>query len=316
MGKAKKHHYVPKAYLNYFAREQQIYVFDKTTEKGFKSNINDVAERHNYNKVGNGRFVIEPPEDNPLFYEYKYAELIERRIPRILNNLSAVCTLIPNLTTCVLTDKQKYELARMIIVQLLRTPISREYTFELGKPIVSKKINQFREELEQIDLPDRNSIFSVLDEFEYSRSFSDSVHLYSTTSEERIEQFCKLLISNHVWVIYRNDRYPYLPFVTSDHPVIMYNMGNQHVGFGNNGLDNMTTVISMPLTPKYMVSLYHRDFFWGQYLQSCENKCISVDDETFIMNQNFLQIRQCDRQIYTTIDEKNQLIDLMKLVEK
>lgn len=324
MKEARKHHFVPRSYLKYFSIEERVYVFDKETENKFIASIKDIAERHDYNRVESGRFIVKPPEDDPLFYEYKYNDLIEKRIPEILNNLISACTLTPDLSTCILTEKQKYDLAKMIVIQLLRTPVSRAYTFELGGPIAEKKLSQIREDLNQIfkeynqifDLQKRSQLIGVLDDFKYSQSFSDSAHLRTTTDEKRIEHFCKSLVLNHSWAIYRNDLYPCLPFVTSDHPVIMYNMENKHIGFGKNGLENISTVISMPLTPKYMVSLYHKDSFWGYYSQPYENKCTGVDDVEFIIKQVYFQLLQCNRQVYTTPDEKNQSVRLLNDLKK
>lgn len=324
MGEARKHHFVPKAYLKYFSRKEQVYVFDKETEKKFIARINDIAERHDYNKVESGRFIVKPPDDDPLFYEYEYNDLIEKRIPQILNNLVSACTLAPNLSTCILTESRKYDLAKMIVVQLLRTPVSRAYTFELGKPIAEKKLNQIREDLNRIfkkydqifDSQKRSQLIGVLNDFKYCQSFSDSVHLRTTTDENRIEHFCKSLVLNHSWAIYRNNLYPYLPFVTSDHPVVMYNLRNRYIGFKENGLENISTVISMPLTPKYMVSLYHKESFWGYYSQPYENKCVGVDDVAFIIKQVYFQLLQCNRQVYIKPDENNQLVELLVDLQK
>ena len=53
---SKKHHFVPKSYLRFFAQEKnqdkyQIYVFDKQLNKEFICNINDIAEKYNYNRI-------------------------------------------------------------------------------------------------------------------------------------------------------------------------------------------------------------------------------------------------------------------------
>ena len=114
MGKPKKHHYVPKAYLRFFAQQNgdkyTLYVFDKVSNQEFTSNINDVAEIRNYNKVLSERFIVPPPNGDPLYYEYKYINLIEGEIPQILNNLIATCVL-SRADKTVLTEESKRKLA-------------------------------------------------------------------------------------------------------------------------------------------------------------------------------------------------------------
>lgn len=318
MGKPKKHHYVPKAYLRFFAQQNgdkyTLYVFDKVSNQEFTSNINDVAEIRNYNKVLSERFIVPPPNGDPLYYEYKYINLIEGEIPQILNNLIATCVL-SRADKTVLTEESKRKLAKLLIIQLLRTPQSRTRTFELGKPIVDSVMQKIQDQIIQIsDTKRREEFLRVLNEFNYTSQFSTSVHLQATTDEKKITDYAQRLVSHRSWAIWENRFYPFLPFVTSDHPVVMYNLQNHELGFGSNSIENPATVISMPLTPKYMISLYHKNSLWGYYSQSYEDRCFPISEVKFIQNQNLLQAWQCSRQIYTTPIFNNSLIDFKKVV--
>jgi|GEM_PF-2988316 len=93
--------------------------------------------------------------------------------------------------------------------------------------------------------------------------------------------------------------------ITSDNPVVMLNMKTGDLGFGGNGLDNNMTVIYMSLTPKYLVSMFHKNSLVGHYSQSYENMCIPVDEEIFISNQTFIQLKQASRQVYSKPSQKN-----------
>jgi len=303
MSKPKKHHYVSQGYLKFFAQENEkgdfiINVIDKVTGKTFPANITDIAEKRNFNKIDNGRFIIPTPNGDPLYYEYKYTELIEGRIPQIISNIVTSCTLYKP-TAQVLTEEIKHDFATLMVVQLFRTPLSRKFTYEIGEPTCNKVILSIREQIELLqDIEKKDQFLSVLDDFKYTEAFSKSFHLQFTTDRERIEKFVQLLVENHSWVIYKNMYYKSIPFVTSDNPVVMYNLKSGALGLGVNGLENYTTVISMPLTPKYMISLYHKSCNFGYYSQSYENKCIAIDEPKFLSNQSFLQAEQCSRQIY------------------
>ncbi len=312
MSKPKKHHYVPQAYLKFFSKENEkgefiIHVFDKVSGKFFFANITDIAEKRNFNKVENDRFIFSTPNRDPLFYEYKYTDLIEGKIPRIIRNITSSCTLCKP-TVQVLTDEIKQDLAIMIVVQLLRTPQSRENTHKIGNPICGSVISSIHKQIEsQKDIEKKELFFSVLNDFEYTERFSNSVHLQFTMDNDRIEKYAQLLVQNRSWVIYENKYYDSIPFVTSDNPVIMQNMKSGELGFGVNALENDATVISMPLTPKYMVSLYHKGCEFGLNSQSYENKCIAIDEINFIFSQILLQREQCSRQIYTKPGQGNNL---------
>lgn len=310
MSKPKKHHYVPQAYLKFFSNENEkgeyiIHVFDKVSGKEFSANITDIAEKRNFNKIDNNRFIVPTPNRDPLFYEYKYTDLIEGKIPQIIRNITSSCTLCKP-TAQVLTEEIKQDLATMIIVQLLRTPQSRKNTYKIGNPICNSVISSIRKQIESLeDIKKKEQFFSVLNDFEYTERFSNSVHLQFTTDNDRIERYVRLLVQNRSWAIYENKYYKSIPFVTSDNPVVMYNLKSGELGFSVNGLENYTTVISMPLTPKYMVSLYHKGCIFGHYSQSYENKCIAIDEINFIFNQTLLQTKQCSRQIYTKPGQDN-----------
>ncbi|OQB13435.1 MAG: hypothetical protein BWY15_01732 [Firmicutes bacterium ADurb.Bin193] len=303
MSVAKKHHYVPQAYLRFFAikvnSQYKLHVFDKSSCKQYIANIIDVAQKNNYNKVENSRFCAKPPMNDPLYYESKYSRIIEEKMPRIINNIVSTCLLTNNNST-VLTPKIKYELAKLIVVQLLRTPSARQSTFDLGLPVCEKIISETRKHIRKITSTQKKEEYNdVLDSFEYSKDVSNSFHLLITTDEERINSFSKVLIKNRAWVIYENKQCKVNPFVTSDTPVTMYDFQTGKCGISGNGLDKITTIISMPLTPKYLVALYHKNTVWGKISESYEDICIQIDEDRFITNQNLLQFKQSYRQIYT-----------------
>ena len=305
---------MPKSYLRFFAQEKnqdkyQIYVFDKQLNKEFICNINDIAEKYNYNRIDKKDYIIPTPDGNPLYYEEKYRTVIEGQIPRIIRNISSMCTLNPNkYKFSILDEFIKYDLAKMIIVQLLRTPQSRKQTYTLGKSIHDEMTEHFKKCTNYIPNSNKKKqIKKFLDNFKYSESFSDSVHLKTTMDDEKIEKYIESLIQNHIWIMYENHNYPYLQFVTSDHPVIMFNFSSRKLGLGNNALENPNTIISMPLSPKFEVTLYHKSLY---FLECIADGCFPITKRDYMFQQNKLQYLHCDRQIYTRPDSRNLLVDL------
>jgi hypothetical protein len=206
----------------------------------------------------------------------------------------------------ILTHQIKQELAKLIIVQLLRTPQFRQLTFNIGIPVCREIITNIRRQLQtRTDLDNKQKFIDVLEDFKYTEEFSKSVHLSATTDESRINRFCEVVLANRSWVLYENKLYKTIPYVTSDTPVIMVDMQSGNIGLSNNGLEKPSTVIIMPLTPRFSVFLYHNLSILGSYSEFYESKCIPIDEERFIMNQNYLQIKQSERQIYTTPSANN-----------
>ncbi len=314
MSKPKKHHYVPQGYLKFFSKENEkgdfiTCVFDKKTRKEFETNIAYIAEKKYYNTVNDDRFIVPTPDGDPLYYEYKYIELIEGRIPQIINNVISACTLCRR-DEQILSKKVKYDLATLIVVQLLRTPKTRQYMHELGEPIYRSITASIREQIESLqDMDKKKQFLNVLDAFNYTEAFSKSVHLQWTTDSDTLNKFIQVLVQNRSWVIYENVISNLIPFITSDNPILMYNLESKKSGLEVNALDNKMTVITMALTPKFMISLYHKGCVYGHYSQEFENKCVPIKETEFILNQTWLQLEQCSRQTYKKPDYNNQKFD-------
>lgn len=135
MSEPKKHHYVPRAYLRFFAQENkpgiyQIAVFDKISGRSYASNIDNVAEEKNYNRVEIDRFNMSVPNKNPLFYERLYPQIIEDKIPTIIQRSISAFTLT-NAGKPVIADNLKADLAKMLAIQTMRTPRNRTFFYDI-----------------------------------------------------------------------------------------------------------------------------------------------------------------------------------------
>lgn len=308
MSEAKIHHYVPQGYLKFFAKQSRlkngvkywVSVYDKQNHHQYPSNISHVAAEKNYNKIDLSQFVQAPPENDPLYYEKIYTDLIEGQLPQIIRNIIAASTLSTS-TTKILNPDIKERLASLIVIQSLRSPNVRNYLGEIGRQSYNEIVTSVQDIIERIpEREQRVKCQNQLDKISYTDEFIKSGHLFCATDLNRISRYQKVLLDDHVWVIYENELALQYPYITSDVPVIFSNLLDNSVGFGQNGIAQPTTVISMPLTPRYLVALYHKKSIWAQCSDRFRDRCIRLDEneKKFIMRVNHLQFENCWRQIY------------------
>lgn len=263
MGEAKKHHYVPQAYLKFFAQKGKnqnytIRVIDKEAKREFISNISNIAAKRNFYKIENNSLGA---KQDPLFFEKLYSR-IENEIPRIINNTKAVCTLADS--RCFQTAI-KNELAELIIIQLLRGVEGRKF--------ISNLLNI-----------DRCETYP---------------HVSVATNPAVIAGLTQYLVHNRFWEIWDNTLYEFIPFITSDNPVMLCNPIIKQYGLLNNGTDDPYTVISMPITPKYKVDIYPKNG------ENCKDAITEIKNKRLIRIFNNRAYENCIKQVYTTPNDKN-----------
>lgn len=320
MGKAEKHHYVPKGYLRFFAKEikknvvYHVAVYDKTTGKHFVSNIEDVAEQRKFNHINNEISVVPTPDGNPLFYEELLSQQIESIIPQIILNITAICTLSKQGTT-VLEGESKRQLIRFVLLQLMRTPKARKYFTEIGKETFDIVMKETEDLL--LCLPESDSkkqMTSKLSEYAYSEELIKSISLGILTDAKKLDRFADVVTTKRVWFILDNQDYLKRPFIISDEPVVMMNSGVNNMEFGVNALDNPRTFLYMPLTLRFMVGSIHKDNFWGMNMGNMADKCIVLKNDDFILKHNIAQLKHCERQIYVNPDFQQAIMETTKLL--
>lgn len=306
MNEPKIHHYVPQGYLRFFAKREQrdsqekywLLAYDKKICKSYPINVSKAAAEKDYNRLELSEHIQLPPENDPLYYEKKYIDLIEGKLPGIIKNLTAACTLSTK-GAKILTPAVKDDLADLITVQVLRTPDVRTRLGKIGEKSYHKILTAAK--LLAAEIPDetrRSEQLRKLNELLYTDEFIKSEHLFCTTDADRLSRIKKALIDDHVWVIYQNMTEQ--PYITSDIPVVLSDMSDGSVGFGTNGIAQPTTIITMPLTPKYLIAVYHEKSLVGRYAGR-DGECIPLDhsEKAFIKHVNRLQFKNCWRQVYT-----------------
>ena len=82
----------------------------------------------------------------------------------------------------------------------------------------------------------------------------------------------------------------------------MYNLANEDMGLGtSNGIDVDDTAFFFPLTPRFLLTLYHKRNLIGHYSECYENRIQSVDEYSFISKMNSIQHIQCNRFCYSNL---------------
>lgn len=217
--KVKKQHFVPRFYLKNFSKDNhQIEVFDKSENKSFSSNINDIAFKkylYDYNSLDKetGKQTIE----NQLS---KLEALHAIQFRRFIQNLKSRITGLDQ-------TELKISLSEFIGIQLWRTPRSfdsmNKLINQIDKGLANKgwEIDRWVKDLEN---------FHPLEQFNF--------HLLDFRKQT-------LLLFDKIWVVWMNKSSTNL--LTSDNPTVGYfepvNKGHE---------------IYFPINPKFSISLFDK----------------------------------------------------------
>ncbi len=295
MNKPIKQHYVPQVYLKNFARKKdkiwEVSVMDKKQEKSYNADIRDVAFKKNF-------YTIEELGEEKYLWEKYYAETVEPLISKVFKQLMQKCTIIfTKNTDTVINDELRAYLSLIIITQLLRTPKSRSFRYNISErrfPVIMKRISRDLQEYNLLDEQQEALESITLDDI-FKR-----IDMNLVVDNDRIEKFSRFLF-NKIWVIYRNDDYETNPFVTSDNPVVQYNMGNKSTTLSDNGICNPNTIMLFPINSRLILSLYDRNNFIWERIKEYDGQIVFLNDRSdsnYVMKMNKLQYEQCTQQIY------------------
>lgn len=231
-------------------------------------------------------------KEDEFYWEYYYEKQIESIIFDTFQKLITTCTLSVD-NSYVIDDEIKFKLAKIICSQLLRTKKAREVQFEIGKRTANNVIGKVKEQFEGLS---SDELTSYLDNFNYSQKLNKEISLPIINNENRLKKLIDLLLE-HNWVVYKNIKSRKIPIITSDHPVVYYNIITQETNFKNNGLGRSNTAILFPINHKLIIGLYKKDMYFNKMFKY-NNKMLVIDDISFVMKLNKLQYEQCYRQAY------------------
>ena len=291
MKQPRKHHYVPRCYLKYFAtnhkNEFRVKVIDKDKNKPYIANIKDIAAEKDFNRIWDS--------EKEFYWEHFFSREVEPMIPKVLDNLIAVSNIINN-RSIILNKSFKRELAKIICFQQLRTKKARKMQFRLGEKVATEVLTSVENELDKYLSTEQRE---YLNDFKYNENFHKEITFPIITSPERLDKFIEILLKKH-WVLYKTPSSKKYSFLTSDNPVCMYNFSSKSTTYADNGLGVRETVIFFPVSKNLLIALYDPKTYFS-LLKNVDGTLV-VADSNFVMNINKLQYEQCLRQAYFSLD--------------
>jgi hypothetical protein len=271
----KNHHYVPRVYLKRFCqnKSEKIWVFDKNKAKSFNTNIKNVASQMKFYslrvedvKDGISTEVIEDILSN---FEGHYVEMLDSILGALYKDGH-------------FSVKMKFQVARYILLQMLRTRSFRNSMTEVAKmegeiygdePIVNQQ---------DIALIQTQFMFNI----------------------NEIDSLARALCRN-TWFV---GRFPAPSFYTSDTPVV-YRAHTVDSGKDLNGLAAPGLELALPLNPYHLLVIFGKEGFPKMRRYDCKILEVSEGD---IQYYNTMQVLQSYRTVYSYNDDFDLVRDLLK----
>lgn len=294
-----RQHIVPQSYLKRFAKKNSnnngynIGVKQGSTSKIFTAAVKDVAFRKNYYDVTN--------KEDTKYWENYFANNIEPMYGSELTNIIS-SIILSNKKRDVLSTSQRNILAKMIIFQILRVPGFLERRFQYGDELFDETI----EETVQIFKEKNISVDDKLSKYIQNKVNVVKELSIESISDEKILNSLAEFLAEKIWIIYINNTG--VPFMTSDSPVVMYNIINKSFSYADNGIGRYDTFIYYPLTGKIILQIIPEDFLSG-IMKKKDNSLVpfSKGAINFVHSMNKFQARHSEKQVFVHPDFINLL---------
>ena len=137
----------------------------------------------------------------------------------------------------------------------------------------------------------------------YDKTYKHMVLSYVNNSRQ-LERFSQILLSKP-WIVYINGCNDFMPFITSDNPIVLSNIISRSYSRSDNGLGNKETLIFCPINPFIGIGIYPNQF--SSYFSDIQYTTLSNQDIPFIANMNCCEISQCYNQAFFPIDLYNEV---------
>lgn len=273
-------HIVPKRYLDRFGTKDGkrtiigARIVDKGNVRFFTDSTVNVGYIKNYYDVTD--------KNDPKYWEHYFAREIDTLCGQDMENIIAKVTLsCPD--TIVLSAHDKQVLSKLIIAQLMRIPESIDYVRDQLYPRVSKQVKkEVASALPQFIL---DKYGEQLRNMEFSEQDQKEIFLNHAFESQNFDRYCGIL-QDGVWMVYVNTQRNYMPFLTSDNPVLIEGLGKTEIGLFHNGLANSETCIFYPLSPGIAVAVYSRQGIVGTVSDEYDGKTVMLGELKYIMNKN------------------------------
>ena len=129
---------------------------------------------------------------------------------------------------------------------------------------------------------------------EFSEQGQKELMFNHTFEPANFDRYCDVLQAG-VWVVYVNMHRDTMPFLTSDNPVLVEEVGSKNTGLFRNGLANPVTCIFYPISPSIAVAIYSRRGIMGLVADEYDGRKVLLDDLKYIMSRNVKIMAQAYR---------------------
>lgn len=312
----KQQHYVPRFLLKGFAtgKHDQLWVFDKQTERVFRTAIKNVAVQNAFYDL--------PVEDGLLTLEPGLSEL-EAQVAPLFKRIRRERSI------AFLTDDQRGVIALFLASQRVRTQHWRN-DFLQASTKANEKARQIAAQLgvETAAYPDLSS-----------EPISHEV--IKRAALQTIQAAHKLapILLDKSWVLFANDGVT--PFLLADNPVALQNLQNRDSPYGNLGYLSIGIEIYLPLTPDLILGLLcpsyeeqvfsigqaaaltsaigalvppevqHRVTRVEEIARGMTDGSPVASEPDNVLNLNVLQVRYAERYVYSVNDDFALVTDLL-----
>lgn len=305
-------HIVPQAYLRRFATltengNHQIGVgIRKKDGKGFFATTQSVK---NVGYVKN-IYEFDCRKDTPNYWENYFAQVIEPFCGTALSNLIKKIESSPN-TAAVLSHEDKCNLSVLICHQILRSPQALEKSIQIGQTSIAegkrKAQAYFKESFPASFQP---FLLDALNRADFTEGEIKDILMQSMSDVSRQEERIDALL-NKTWLVYENPTQ--LQFITSDNPVCRRNCVTNSFSFEDNTLKDSNSIILFPLSPTILIEITPSHLLGSQPQKYDGRKfLLGQNDLSFIAGTDTLQMLQCHRQIFMSLNTLQHLDELSK----
>lgn len=241
-----RNHTVPQVYLRFFESNtpNTIFIYDKKNNNTFSTGLSGVAAENKLYVIDNKDYNIHYSWEN--YYKKQVDDTIKSVFNEILSNVECVANIKP-----LYNHKLRSDIINIILHQTNRIR-PRIYSHYKEYP---KEMDELFNDSELINKYGYDNIEKIKSSLKEESIYKD-LTLSSLNNVSRNPKAINALL-NKTWTIFCN--YTNTDFITSDNPVVIYDYKNKYTGI-ENGLDTQTTLISYPISPKYMIVIFPNEF--------------------------------------------------------
>lgn len=242
--------------------------------------------------VENDFYTLEKMDD-PYCWEHFYATSIEPLMGELFPKIISQSNILVQNGSVVISEREKIQLAIVMIMQMFRGKLTREYERRLFQELLPEIIDEAKVLFGP--LTDEQNDF--LEQYKKDEYYLKRTSMDVALDKKRMRKLSNILCNRNFMLLrIQGD----MEFATSDNPVMHINAVTQNVQPFTNGLLNLSTVVVYPISPKLMLYVTHPDFYLGMLSKydGCLMDISGKGDSNFISTMNRKQMEQCAYQVY------------------